>query len=117
MKGIKKSKDQAKIEAWDSWLFESLFEPYIMRKTAVKAKAIIKSCGFVIVSAQKKKPIATTMSGDRLLKMETVVMLKYFSDVWLMLSPATEMATRKARSPLAEWSIESIMTAFNSQPK
>ena len=49
----------------------------MIRNTAVKARAIIISCPFVIVSAQKKKPIATTISGERLLNMETVVMLKY----------------------------------------
>jgi len=89
----------------------------MIRNTAVKARAIIPSCPFVIVSAQKKKPIATTISGERLLNMETVVMLKYFNDVWLMLSPTTEIATLRERAPLAEWSIESTITAFSSHPK
>lgn len=73
-----------------------------MRNTADKAKAIITSWDFLMVSAQKKKPIATTISGERLLNMDTVVMLKYFRDVWLMLSPATEIATLRARAPFAE---------------
>lgn len=59
----------------------------------------------------------TTVSGDKLLKIDTVVMLKNFKDVWLILNPTTEIPTLNARAHIELLSIESIITALSSHPK